>query len=263
MGIFTLDDVDYATATHADVGGDFIQGPIEFFSPPGVLVACPKGRLLSNPYWNNMSYEAMVTTRYTTPLCLNATRPSADFSCAGQTWTAYNTNDPTLVIPSNAGKVIVLMNLASASIIIKGTNASIDIQGSATNLAQVTLELSPSELKEIEGKEVLLTLVVANSGTAGGASGINLSSVTLAARAASGCRKPEARRATSSDGRTLAAYLTVSNSGCNRWWIILVAVLISVIIVILIVLILLAMFCKPFRGLVRPFVVRRSKSATG
>lgn len=57
LKIVTLDDVDYAMSQHADGGDDFLQGPIEFFSPPAVLVACRAGRLISNPYWQNLSYD--------------------------------------------------------------------------------------------------------------------------------------------------------------------------------------------------------------
>lgn len=203
-----------------------------------------------------------VSTEPTSALCPNKTRPSEDFLCADGIWTANSTQGPTLVIPSDAGKVIVLQSLSSSAIYFTGTNASIELEGSAPNLTHVTIELSPSETEEIHGKQILLTLITTNSsGSAGDGSLINLGTVNVGARATSGCRKPEAKRAVFDGGRTLGAYLTVSNSACNRWWIILVAVVVSLIVVILIVLILLTVFYKPFRVLVRPFVARNAKSA--
>lgn len=155
--------------------------------------------------------------------------------------------------------MIVIGNLSSSTITIEGTNSTIDIGGSAINLTHVTIELSPSETQQIQGKQILLPLITTNSSEGG--STINLGSISVSSRSTSGCRKPEAKRATLDGGNTLGAYLTVDSSGCNKWWIALVAVLVSVVIIVVIVIILLTVFYKPFRRWVRPFTNRRAKSA--
>lgn len=191
------------------------------------------------------------------PSCPNNTQPSSHFSCINGIWTAPSAIAPTLHVPAGAGKVIILGNLASESITIDGIGTTVDIGGSAANLTQVVIVLSPTESQTIEGNRILQILITTNgTNPSGGPSTINMNSIETSARASSGCRKPKAERTVLDGGRTLGAYLTVDSSACSRWWIVLVAVVVGVIVVILIALILLAVFYKPFRKCVRPYSAR-------
>ena len=190
--------------------------------------------------------------------CPNNTRPSSDFTCINGTWTATIVTAATLVIPTGAGKVIVTGNLNSTTVVLKDIGSSIEITGSASNLTTVTVELTPEQVAEIGDGQLRQSLItVASHNDTSGV--IGLSSVAVNTRVTDGCKKVKAQKTLSDGNRTLGAVFSVDNSACNRWWIILVAVVAGIVVLAVIILVLLGIFCKPFRTKLRPYSEARER----
>ena len=181
--------------------------------------------------------------------CSKKSRPSPEFICIDGAWTSNSTNTTKLVVPPGAGTVVVTGNLTSTTVVIQGIGSTINITGSVTNLTTITVELSSAEVDALGKGKVLQILLNTGNGTGS----VQLEQVGVNSRVTSGCKKVKAEKVVLNEGQTLAAYLSVDSSGCNRWWTILVSVVVSAIVLALIVLVLLAVFCKPFREKVRPY----------
>ena len=193
--------------------------------------------------------------------CSNDTRPSIQFTCSNGTWSAAVVNTTTLVIPPGAGTVIVTGNVTSKTIVIRGIGSRIEVNGSAINLTAITIELTPQQASEIGETRVLQQLItVSTPSEASSITGLN--AVAVNTRVTSGCKKVKAQKSLSNGDRTLGAYLTVDNSGCNRWWIILVSVVASLVLLAAIALAVLSVYYKPCRSKFRPYWTRpRSANA--
>lgn len=188
--------------------------------------------------------------------CNPNTRPSPQFTCLNGIWTAPTVNTSTLIVPP--GTVVIIGNLTSITVIIKGVGSFINITGSVTNLTTIIIELTPEQASELGSGKVLQQLIVVNS-TNG--SNFDLSQVGVNARVKSGCKKVKAEKQVLNEGQVLAAYLSIDSSGCNRWWIILVSVVCALVLLAIIVIALLAAFYKPFRQKIRPFSGRRQQAS--
>ena len=199
----------------------------------------------------------------TTPIspptgCNSNSKPGPEFTCVAGVWTAPTTNATTLVIPSGAGAVVITGDLPSESIVLQGLGTSIEVAGCADNLTTITVELDPSQLGSLStSSKALQTLL-----TTGNAScSTELSSVGVAVKVKSGCKKVKSSSVVLDEGTTLGAYFTLDKSGCNSWWIILVSVICGVILVVVVGLVLLAVFYAPFREKIRPFSKKRKPAA--
>lgn len=196
--------------------------------------------------------------------CPNATKPNDDFVCVGGVWTASSTNATTLTLPPNAGQVLITGNLTSSSVVFTGLGSTLNVTGYTVNLMHIVIVLTPSEASSLGGNKPLIILI--SSGSSGNISttaGVELSAASVTAKVTSGCKKVKAQKVTFDNGKTLGVYLSLDNSGCNTWWIILVSVVVGVIVLAAIVLVLLVVFCKPFREKVRPYsAARRNRAKT-
>ena len=160
--------------------------------------------------------------------CPEATRPSLDFVCVNGVWTAKDTNVNQIVIPSNAGSIVITGNATSTSIVVNGLGTTITIEGCASNLSNIVVELSANDIAKMSSK-TLQTLIVLSSSASQctSLSNIALSTVTTSKT----CKKVNAEKVLSADGNTMSALFTVSSSGCNTWWIILVSVVVGVVLI--------------------------------
>lgn len=160
--------------------------------------------------------------------CNAKTRPSNDFECIDGTWVAASvTNTSVLVIPSGAGSVIVNGNVSSTSIVFNSIGSTVIIEGCASNLSTIVVELTQEQLQKL-GKTKTFQNLVTLSNSSSCASSLN--DVALSTKTEEGCRKVKTEKATP-DANTFGAYFTMDSSGCNRWWIILVSVVVVVIII--------------------------------
>lgn len=271
MKIITLDDVDYMTGSHADGGEDFVIGPTSYFSPPGTIVACRTGHLNDSPYWQNLSYAAAFSATYReavspptpTPTaapspCPRSTQPSPDFDCVEGKWTAtIPITSPTLVIPAGATETVVASDVLSSSIIISGLGSSIFITGCANELTEVTVNLTPSQLKDIGNFKIQRLISYANDSNC---NDFSQTQVLMKVTEPS-CRSAEAKKDVSHGA--LSAIFSVNSSKCNTWWIVLVSVICALIVAAVVVIALVAVFVPSARKRLFPFRgANRRKSAT-
>lgn len=159
--------------------------------------------------------------------CSIATRPSTAFVCIDGTWTFQGTlNTTVLTIPSGATQTVILGNVTSTSVVINGLGSTIVVYGCATNLSLITVELTPEELKQIGSTGRTQTLISTDPSQC---SSTSLGTVAVATHVTGKtCRKVSTK--TIESGGTVSGLFVVSSSGCNVWWIILVAVVGGVLI---------------------------------
>ena len=217
------------------------------------LVAClPSPPLISPP----------VIAPPSSTSCPNITRPSAEFFCVNNVWTANSTNTTTLAIPSGAGSVIITGNLTSTSVVFHGVGSTVYVNGSVYNLTTITIEFDSSDVNGL-GSKVLQILIASNTDGSLNTDGIDLNTVNVLTKVSSGCKKVKATKVLLDGGKTLGAYMSVDSSGCNTWWIVLVSVVVAVIVIAVVVVVLLAVFYQPFREKIRPYSAARRNRTTG
>ena len=191
-------------------------------------LVCNAPMIPITPYSDN---EPSSPPAYLPPTgCDLRTRPSPEFECINNVWVAISTTSPILTIPSGAGVIIVEGNVTSSTIIINGIGTAIMIGGCASNLSSVVIELSPEQVKQLESTKSLQTLLTLSNDSV--SCSMDLNGVTLNTKS-SGCRKVKTEKVVS--GNTLGAYFTVNSSGCNTWWIVLVAVITGVVVIAVII----------------------------
>lgn len=183
--------------------------------------------------------------------CNPLTRPSLDFACLSGVWkTNTSVLSPVLTIPAGGVQTIIGGDIASTDIIFTGLGNVLVIQGCANNLTTITLQVSPSEIKDIPPGTSGTPLLYFNISDASckGLGDVNLNVETQG----SGCERVKAKPSTNSEG-TLFALFSIDKSRCNRWWIILVSVLCAALVIAVVVVILLAMFVPAVRNCIRPY----------
>ena len=190
--------------------------------------------------------------------CDFSKRPSEAFICIGTSWTLFGDyEETTLVIPSGGAQVVVVGDVSSTSIVVAGIGSTLTLQtGCVTNLANVTIELSPEELKQL-GSTTTQLLVSSRSA----ANCSELGSVNLFSKVnGDSCKKVSAKSVVKNG--QLSALLSIDSSGCRAWWIILVAVIASVVVLGVAIFVLLVIFVKPVRHWVRPYSKRNKAQNT-
>ena len=156
------------------------------------------------------------------PGCSSNTRPTPEFLCVNGVWVAPATNVTTIVIPQGAGNVIVTGNVTSTAIVINGLGATITIEGCATNLTNVVIEIDAKELAKL-GAKVFQDLVSLSNCT-------DISNITITSNVkGSTCRKLSTEKVLT--GNTLSAAFTIDSSGCNKHWIVAVSVVCAIVAV--------------------------------
>lgn len=169
--------------------------------------------------------------------CSPSTRPSPQFICVGGVWTAPAVTTPTLTIPAGSGEVKIIGNVSSTSIVLNSLGSTIYIDGCASNLSAILIELEKEEAENIGKTTLNQTLIVLSNF---GSTCTDLSGVAISSSVKSGgCKKVKVKKTVSSDRTTLAGLFTLDSSGCNRWWIILVSVIAAIVILAVIAIIVI------------------------
>ena len=165
-----------------------------------------------------------------TPVGCPGTQPSDEFECINGVWTSTGTvTAPTIVISPGTSEVIVNGNVTSGTVVLQGTGSSITVTGCFTNLSVVTIQLTPEDLKKLGSHSVIKLL--RSSGNCSDYSTVAVGTTV----SGSSCRTVKVDKATTSSG-SLNGVFSVSSSGCNLWWIILVSVLAGLTIIGVVVL---------------------------
>lgn len=186
------------------------------------------------------------------PACLESTRPSLDFVCVNGGWVFVgNLNSTVITIPSGSTTTTVLGNVSSSEVVFNGVGSELVIQGCASNLSHVTIILTADELKNLTS-QMLQKLIsidpLANCS--------DLGNVQVQVNVKGGSCKKVKSKSSFANG-SLSTILSLDQSGCRTWWIILVAVIASVVVVAVIVFVLLVIFVRPVREFVRPYSKRQ------
>lgn len=190
------------------------------------------------------------------PTCLESTRPGPSFFCINGVWTTGSAVEtPIFVVPPGSTQTIVNADIESSEIIFNGLGATIVLSGCAANLSQVTVTLTLSDLESIKDGKTQLLISLTNT------SCNDLSEVDVSLKIeGSSCKRVKATKA-ASNGQ-LSSIFSVDNSRCNRWWIILVAVVCGVIVIAVLIFILLVALVPSVRTKIRPYSNKRSAEAT-
>lgn len=159
--------------------------------------------------------------------CSLATRPSAEFYCVNNTWTAASVTSPVLTIPAGTGTVIVKGNVTSSSIVFSNLGSTITIDGCAYNLSSIHIEFDPAQLEKL-GKPQLQQLLTFSNASSNCTSKLNGITITSGVKNG-GCKVVKVSKATGSGQAGLSALFTLDSSKCNQWWIITVSVVAAVV----------------------------------
>ena len=190
-------------------------------------LSCPPGYSLEPPSSANPS-----------SFCPPLAQPSSDFVCHNGVWIAYNVTIPTFYLPAGAGTVIV-RNISSSVIVFQGIDTSLSIDGCATNLSSIVVQLTPQDIEKLEKSprkmlHPLISLSGSSNTTSSSNCSDNLNDIALTTQKVgggnNGCKDIRVEKVLSDEGRTFGAYFTVDSGRCNRWWIILVSVVAVVIV---------------------------------
>ena len=169
-----------------------------------------------------------------TPIACPGSQPSVEFECVNGVWTSSGSvTAPTIVISPGTSEVIVNGNVTSGTVVLQGTGSSITVTGCFTNLSVVTIQLTPEDLKKLGSHSEIQLL--RSSGNCSDFSTVAVGTTV----SGSSCRTVKVDKVATSSG-SLNGLLSVSSSGCNVWWIILVSILavltIAGVIVLLVIL---------------------------
>lgn len=206
-------------------------------------------------------YSPPPTTPSQPPLAKSCPIPSPGslFICKDGIWLSEGSvTEETLILPGDSTTVI-LGNLSTSTIVTTSISSLINVTGCITNPngtePVITIVLTQSDLEKIikAGGSLTAHLIQQSSSC----SAISALSVNIDASAIKSCKKIKTDKIGNSSG--FAATFTVSSSGCNTWWIILVSVVCGVILIAVIIVVVLAIAWPSFRAKIRPF----SRGRTG
>lgn len=161
--------------------------------------------------------------------CTLATRPSAEFFCVNNTWTAASVSTPTLTIPGGTGTVIIKGNVTSSTIIFSNLGSTITIDGCAYNLSTIHIEFDPAQLEKL-GKPQLQQLLAFSNASSNCTNSLSAITITSSVKNG-GCKKVKVEKATGSGSNNLSALFSLDSSKCNQGWIIAVSVVAAVVAV--------------------------------
>ena len=221
-------------------------------TPP---IASPPPQEIEIPF--SVPVTAPVTAPVPVSECQQATKPSVgSFDCVNGAWTSnVSISAPIFVIPPGAVNTVTVIagNVSSNEIVFQGLRNTLEIQGCATNLNSVTVNLKSEDLDQI-GNSKLRQVLVSLTGSGTGCS--DLSAVTVKSDVTgSTCKKVTTEKEPQST--QLVALFSVSDAGCkgksNTWWIIVVSVVCGVVVIGVVVLILVFTFNKKARNCCRPY----------
>ena len=176
--------------------------------------------------------------------CPSKTRPAGTcFYCSQGVWVCDGTVEENPFIVPEGSTVLITGTLNSSSVIINGASTNITISGCSPNLASVDVKLKASDLSTSK-KLTLLTY----TGSCSLPNGVNVHS----SLSQSSCKKVKVSNIQATPS-SLTALFSLSSSGCNTWWIILVSVVGGVIVIGLVIFALLVTFNPTVAAKVRPY----------
>lgn len=176
--------------------------------------------------------------------CPPATRPSPLFLCNGSTWTYVgNYNQSTLNVPSHS-TIVIAGNLTSSSIILNGIGSNIIVEGCASNLSTITVELTPVELERIGKSKTFSQRLLSYNSSDPSCKVSSLDGIKVTGRVVGGSTCKRVRIASSQSNGILSAVFTIDNSKCRVWWIVLVSVVCAVILIGVVVILVVYKLVK-------------------
>lgn len=186
--------------------------------------------------------------------CSITTKPSGSAplppQCVDGVWSTAS----TLIIAAGSGVVTITGNLTSSSVRFSDAASSINVTGCADNLSEVLVELDDAGAREIGGSKVLRDLVTVADADENGTPCLNLTLVAVKSSTSGTCRKVKSDKiASQNNGKTLAAFFSVSSTSCNLWWIILAAVLGGAVLIAIVIIVICVTCCKSCKLKVRPY----------
>lgn len=246
-----LPNVDFCAASRA--GFSFASTVINSCVLQGNATMCPEA------YPANCQLSASPPAApVMPPLSCPLPAPGASFICYGGVWLSTGSvTEETIVIPG-ASTTTIVGDLTSSSVVIASITSTVNVTGCITKsdgtTPSITITLSAADLELIIKSGGTLTAQLLQQ--ASSCHAISASSVVVDTRSIKSCKKIKVDKIASSSG--FAATFTVSNIGCNMWWIILVSVICGVILLAIIILVILAAVSPAFRTKIRPFSGKRS-----
>lgn len=177
-----------------------------------------------------------------TPSTCPQSSPGPTFNCTDGKWVSEESvAQDAITVPSSA-TIFVVGNLTTSSIVINSVSSLINVTGCVATLdgstPTITLKLSQSDLDAIvKNKGTRTSLLILQSPSC---ASISTSTLTVDSSSIKSCKKVKTGKV---EGTSSSLYVTLSinNSKCNVWWIVLVSVLSALIVIP--VLIVFCCFC--------------------
>lgn len=183
--------------------------------------------------------------------------PGTSFTCEAGVWVSTGSVTQGSITVPGSSTTVVLGNLSTTSIVVNSISSTINVTGCIINLngttPSITITLTESDLQKLIKAGGTLTTQLLQQ--ASSCNAISASSVNIDTSAIKSCKKIKTSKISSSSG--FAATFTLSTSGCNTWWIILVSVVCGLILIGIIVVAVLSVAWPAFRTKLRPFSGRR------
>ena len=208
-----------------------------------------------------VAYRATITpvTSPTSVVC-PGNRPSSSFFCGSDgVWTSNSSviiTGPTVIFSSPS---TVQGNFSVTSIEIVGLGSTIGVSECASMPESVTLILTPQDLEELKKlKGSTTTLITAACTNASEGDSVTINVETQGKKRS--CDKITGTL--KSQGNNMVSILSIESSGCNRWWIILVAV-VGGIVLIAAVLAIVFTTVPAARNCIRPYARRNELKEAG
>lgn len=171
--------------------------------------------------------------------------------CKGGFWTlpAEVHTSPLFVAPKGVGTLIVEGDFGGQAIHFNDLGSSIEIEGCATSLESVDVEISPSEVRNFGQGKITQTLVAVTNTSCTNLKGVKLTSSV----SGGGCKKLSSEKKVSSNGQTLSGVFSINSSSCNTWWIILVAVMSSAVVLAVVITVIVVVIVPKAKVTFRPY----------
>lgn len=163
--------------------------------------------------------------------CELSARPSSQFECINGIWTSLTSVvGEYLKIPANAAKVLIRGDLGCRKVVFRGADSTIIVEGKATNISIVELDIDDIEKIPENGKSQELIAAFASAGSTLERTDLKLRQNSKK----SGCKKLQAEKDQKSTSTKLVAVFSFNTKACDTWWIVLLSISIFIIVLIVI-----------------------------
>ena len=196
-----------------------------------------------------LSYSAVIKSQCPLP----GPQPVSAWKCVGNQWFSVSDvgSGSTIIVST---PVIVNGNFSAAEVNFVGLNSTVQVTGCAAMPSHVIVTLDVEDyLALLKDKVLYAKLIESQCNDTEG------QQVTIDVQATKKKSCEKIKGTLKSSGQTMTATFVLDSSGCNTWWIILVAVLCSVV-AILIVLALVFTLVPAARRCIRPYSNRKPQN---